>query len=313
VAAALFGDSEKATRRISGLKRLTAAFTQDKDTMNLDGAVVVRTYAGEMVASIAAARLGSEGIEAHIQKDDCGGAYPALQMSGGVRLLVNPEDVGNAQKILNELEAEDSGASQRVEEQGQPEDRRGNKSSPILMIGLFLLGLAAGYFLSPELTNRGTYTGDMKTDKNEQGKPGVFLHYVEGQLARSEEDRNYDGKVDAWHKYAAGKIRTSEYDDKFSGQANRWMTYKDRFNVEEKVDTDFDGKPDVTTSYVNGVQRRRDWHPKDSPIIEQRELYEHGVLKEKLVDTDGDGIFDQRITYDPYERPVGQSKCWIPQ
>ena len=50
--------------------------------MNFDEAVVVRTYASEAEASIAASRLGSEGIGAHIQKDDCGGAYPALQMSG---------------------------------------------------------------------------------------------------------------------------------------------------------------------------------------------------------------------------------------
>lgn len=280
--------------------------------MNFDEAVVVRTYAGEMVASIAAARLESEGIEVYIQKDDCGGAYPALQMSRGVRLLVNPEDLEDAEKILNELEAEDSGVSEEIEEQEQPEGHKTTKLWPALSIGLFLLGLAAGYFLSPELTNRSTYSGEIKHDAKD-GKPGVILHYVDGQLARSEEDRNYDGKVDAWHKYVAGKIRTSAYDDRFRGQPNRWMTYKDRFNSEEQLDTDFDGKPDVTTVYVNGVEQRRDWYPKDSPTIERRELYEHGVLKEKLVDTDGDGIFDLRITYDRYERPTGESKCWIPQ
>ena len=42
------------------------------------------------------------------------------------------------------------------------------------------------------------------------------------------------------------------------------------------------------------------------------EFYEHGLLKEALVHTDGDGIFDQRITYDRYERPVGKAKCWVP-
>jgi hypothetical protein len=276
--------------------------------MNFDEAVVVWTYTGEMVASIAAARLESEGIEAHIQKDDCGGAYPALQMSRGVRLLVKSEDLENAERILNELEEEDSGEG---EEQKEPEDRKRATSSPILLVGLFVLGLAAGYFLSPELTNRSSYTGVIKDDVKD-GKPGVFLHYVDGQLARSEEDRNYDGKADAWHKYVGGKNRTSSYDDRFSGRPNRWMTYKDRFNIEEKVDTDFDGKPDATTFYVNGVQQRRDWHPNDSAIIERRERYENGVLKEKLVDTDGDGIFDLRITYDRYERPSGESKCWIP-
>jgi hypothetical protein len=281
--------------------------------MNLDKAVVVGTYAGEMVASIAAARLGSESIEVHIQKDDCGGAYPPLQISSGVRLLVNPEDVEEAEKILSELEAEDTRASEVVEEQEQPEDRKRTKYSPILLIGLFLLGVAVGYFLSPELRDRSTYTGVEKDDRNKDGKPGVFFHYLDGQLARIEEDRNYDGKVDAWHKYVAGKIRTSSYDDNFSGQPNRWITYKDRFNYVEKVDTDFDGKPDATFFWANGLRQRADWHPNDSAIIERRELYEHDVLKEKLVDTHGDGIFDLRITYDRFGRPTGESKCRIPQ
>jgi len=63
--------------------------------------------------------------------------------------------------------------------------------------------------------------------------------------------------------------------------------------------------------YVNGLRQRVDWHPKDSPDIVRRELYENGVLKEELIDTDGDGIFDQKITYDPYGRPIEKTKCRI--
>jgi hypothetical protein len=48
--------------------------------MNLEESVVVRTYASEALAKIANSRLGFEGIEAHIQKGDCGGVYPSLQM-----------------------------------------------------------------------------------------------------------------------------------------------------------------------------------------------------------------------------------------
>ena len=85
--------------------------------MNLDKAVVLRTYASEAIASIAHSRLGFEGIEAYIQKDDCGGAYPSLQMAGGVRLLVKPEDLEDAREILNEMEAEESGKGVRESEQ----------------------------------------------------------------------------------------------------------------------------------------------------------------------------------------------------
>jgi hypothetical protein len=94
--------------------------------MNLDETVVLRTYTGESVASIAASRLGIEGIEAHIQKDDCGGAYPSLQMARGVRLVVRAEDVEDAEKILNDMEAEESQKVDLVAEQG---DRRTPKSS----------------------------------------------------------------------------------------------------------------------------------------------------------------------------------------
>jgi len=93
--------------------------------MNLDEAVVIRTYANEAVASVADSRLGFEGIETYIQKDDCGGAYPSLQMCGGVRLLVNPEDLEVAEKILNEMEAEESGG---VEREAEREDRKETES-----------------------------------------------------------------------------------------------------------------------------------------------------------------------------------------
>jgi hypothetical protein len=94
--------------------------------MDLDEAVVLRTYASETFASIAASRLGSEGIEAHIQKDDCGGAYPSLQMSGGVRLLVKPEDLKDAQTILNEIEGEES---EKIEREAEQEDHKTTRAS----------------------------------------------------------------------------------------------------------------------------------------------------------------------------------------
>ncbi len=277
--------------------------------MNPDESVVLRTYAGEALASIAASRLESEGIDTIIQKDDVGGAYPPLQMSGGVRLLVKPEDQPRAENILTEIEVEDTG---EVEQPEPEEDRRTTKSNPILLIGVFLLGLIIGYFLEPALIDRSSYTGQVTADQNKQGKPGTFLHYVKGKIASAEQDRNYDGKLDAWFKYEGGRIRSGILDDNFDGEPDVWVTYKNEFNYTMKVDTDFDGKPDATIFYVNGLKQRVDWHPNDSPIVERRQIFEHEVLKEELVDTDGDGIFDQKITYDRFERPIAKTKCWIP-
>jgi hypothetical protein len=78
-----------------------------------------------------------------------------------------------------------------------------------------------------------------------------------------------------------------------------------------KVDTNFDGKADATVYVVNGLVHRWDWHPNESAIIERRELYEHDIKKEELVDTDGDGIFDLKITYDRFERPISKTMVRI--
>jgi hypothetical protein len=94
--------------------------------VNLDEAVVLRTYASEAVASIASSRLGFEGIETHIQKDDCGGAYPSLQMCRGVRLLVKPQDRDAAEEILHGMEEKESG---RVRQEAEQEDPPATRSS----------------------------------------------------------------------------------------------------------------------------------------------------------------------------------------
>ncbi len=43
-------------------------------------------------------------IDAAIQKDDCGGMLPYLQVATGVRLMVRAEDRQKAEEILNRLE-----------------------------------------------------------------------------------------------------------------------------------------------------------------------------------------------------------------
>ena len=108
------------------------------------------------------------------------------------------------------------------------------------------------------------------------------------------------------------ELRTGTLDNNFDGKPDAWVTFKNEFNSVTKLDTDFDGKPDATIFFVNGLKQRVDWHPNDSPIIERRQIFEHEVLKEELVDTDQDGIFDQRITYDRFERPIAKTKCRIP-
>ena len=94
--------------------------------MNPEEFVVIETFSEVSVARITASRLAAEGIEAHIQKDDCGGAYPSLQMARGVQLVVRLEDVEKAKIILNDMEPEES---QKVDITAQHEGRKATKSS----------------------------------------------------------------------------------------------------------------------------------------------------------------------------------------
>jgi hypothetical protein len=276
--------------------------------MNPDEAVLLRTYGNEVEASVAASILGSEGIETYIEKADCGGAYPSLQMTEGVRLLVKPEDREEADRILKEGESRELQPEDRSEP-GESSTKR--KSNPFLLAGMVVLGFIAGFIVVSHIKYRSHYEGTIKEAYNQAGKPGRFLHYVDGQLVRWEEDRNYDGEPDAWFRLVNKEVRSSSRDNNFDGKPDVWVEIKDEFNYVERVDTDFDGKPDATIFYVNSLMHRVDWHPKDSPNIQRRVLYEHGVLKEELIDTDGDGIFDQRITYDPYGKPIEKTSCWI--
>ncbi len=57
-------------------------------------------YNSETEAEIVRGRLESEGIEARISADDCGGMLPQYQYIRGVRLLVAPEDIERAREIL---------------------------------------------------------------------------------------------------------------------------------------------------------------------------------------------------------------------
>ena len=103
--------------------------------MNPDEGIVLRTYPGESLAGIAAARLRFEGIESHIQKDDCGGAYPSLQMSGGVRLIVKPEDMEDAEKILKQMEVQQSERdASNMEQEGSMTTKSSCKSFEVLPI-----------------------------------------------------------------------------------------------------------------------------------------------------------------------------------
>lgn len=61
----------------------------------------IKIFSSSAEAEAAIALLNSFGIDANVAKDDCGGMRPDLQLSQGVMLLVNEENVEEANEILN--------------------------------------------------------------------------------------------------------------------------------------------------------------------------------------------------------------------
>jgi hypothetical protein len=62
--------------------------------------VVIKTFSNETDATMAQQMLTESGVRAFILKDDAGGMEPHLQLSGGVRLIVNRADAERAHEIL---------------------------------------------------------------------------------------------------------------------------------------------------------------------------------------------------------------------
>ena len=61
---------------------------------------VLRVFNNEVEAEMAKALLQEAGVRSFVLKDDVGGMEPQLQLSGGVRLVVNRADAEHADQIL---------------------------------------------------------------------------------------------------------------------------------------------------------------------------------------------------------------------
>jgi hypothetical protein len=257
--------------------------------------VPVKSYSSEIDASMGSSLLGSVGIVSYIKKDDGGGYYPQLQMSTGVQLLVNPEDMAAAMEVLEEAE--------KVEKENKvvkPPDTS-NKIILAVMICL-VVGIAIGYMYLPKIMGhrKSSYTGVITQGINKDGKASSFYYYEKGTLVRLEADRNHDGIIDVWCYYEAGEVKECNGDNNFDGKIDEWSKYKDHDNYEVEIDTDFNGMPDATMYYVDGLLKQVDWHSNGSSVIVKREVYEHGVKRYDLLDTKNKGNFDVKVSYDSF-------------
>ena len=62
--------------------------------------VVVATFSTQLEADLAWARLEAEGVPCTVFSDDAGGAFPMLQVTRGVKVLVASDNEARAREIL---------------------------------------------------------------------------------------------------------------------------------------------------------------------------------------------------------------------
>ena len=62
--------------------------------------IPIRTFLSESEADIAQGALRAFGIHSLLSHDNCGGQRPHLNLAGGIRLLVHPDDVAQAEEAL---------------------------------------------------------------------------------------------------------------------------------------------------------------------------------------------------------------------
>lgn len=269
--------------------------------MNDKKNVVVETYINETDARLAQLNLESAGIDAHIRKDDCGGAFPQLQLSEGVQLVVDVDDAERAEQILNEV---------KTEELQNRKIATASKKPPAWRV--FFIGILTGIFLSTLFyiildKIRSLETGRFEFDVNGDGNPDEFHHYERGLLVKIEEDRDYDGTLDSWIYYESDRVTRSEADDNFDGKVDVWASYKDRNNFQIKHDTDFDGISDATLFYAKGIMQRVDWHPGGASTVVRREIFNDSIKSKEYIDLDRDGTFDLKIGYNAFEQEVSRT------
>lgn len=72
--------------------------------MSEEEIVAIQTFSSEVDAEMAQQLLAESGVKAFVFKDDAGGMEPQLQLTGGVRLMINRADAVRAHEILQTLD-----------------------------------------------------------------------------------------------------------------------------------------------------------------------------------------------------------------
>lgn len=78
--------------------------TKEEDETEKIDEVIVKVFINEIEAQLAKEQLVSEGIKCFIMSDNYGGMMPSLNLTGGVKLIVNEYNLERAIEILKAMD-----------------------------------------------------------------------------------------------------------------------------------------------------------------------------------------------------------------
>jgi hypothetical protein len=280
-----------------------------------------------MHAQVALTVLESNGIEAALRADDCGGSRPELQLSSGVKLLVNPRDRRKADQILTHWERSQLPEDSATTEESAPRARWPSQLTWFI-VGLVVASLGWGYYLHYQRHRSVVVSYDRNNDKrsdswftyengrivkNEQDKnfdgiPDLFYSYHDGNLVKMESDQNFDGGIDLWQRFSNDQVISAEADINFDGFVDTRYAYQHTVLVSSEHDTDYNEQFDVFAQYRAGILQSLEVRPNGSEAAVRRERFRKGVLQTEWVDTNGDGTFDLERSYDPMGMVIAETK-----
>ncbi|VGO17914.1 hypothetical protein PDESU_06516 [Pontiella desulfatans] len=237
--------------------------------MGMDNQVVLTSFVQELDAQMVVMELQAGGIDAVLQKDDCGGMRPFITSERGIEVLVPAADLQRAREILALIPNEEAEAV------ALEKPRR--RLSKIDLTAMLVVGIVVGSIGSWVYVKDKYFVREAEIDRNGDGVTDqVWFYGKDGYCTGGHADNNFDGKWDEWHTFVDGAIDLT------------------------KTDTDFNGVPDVEWKYLFGVAAQENWRPNGAEVVNKRVFLKHGIPVRELVDSDRNGTFDLETGFDAF-------------
>jgi hypothetical protein len=246
------------------------------------------TYSSETEALAAQAMLHAEGFESQIVKNDVGGTFPSLAAGSGYQLFVEEKSTS--------IPANKNVASTAVQKESLETEPAGKKW---FLYGGFAFGIIAGILISILYS----------VYRNDTAKHDPYLKHIYsfGVNVETIADRNHDGKPDHWTHFLDNGLRTAEGDENFDGKTDYW--YKQvRFDSSfADVDVDSNGISDMTAYYKFGLTNYIIYHPNNPKVIIKAAYYKTGILYCELSKTEPSGATVRKRVYDGFGNVISET------